>query len=152
VAGNAGSATAIYLFARRVGKRFLDSKLGRRVMSPELVARVQTEFEHHQVWGIFVSRCLPVYRAVVPALSGIMHIPARRAIPAIVTASALFYALVIWLAFTVGQNWEAVAALIGRLGTGLAAVAVAATAAIVWYVVRRRRKLAGAEPGRHRSP
>jgi len=138
VAGNAGSATAIYLFAGRVGRRFLDSRLGRRVMSPQLVARVQTEFEQHQVWGIFVSRCLPVYRAVVPALSGILHIPARRAIPAIVVASALFYGLVVWLAYTLGNNWAAVKHLLANLGLGLVVVAGILTITIAWLMMRQR--------------
>ena len=122
-----------------MGKRFLASRLGRRLMSPALVAKVQVEFEQHHTWGIFVSRCLPIYRAVVPALSGIMHIPARRAIPAIAAASAMFYGLVVWLAYTLGQNWTAVKGMMERLGLGLMAVSALVTISIIWLVVRRRR-------------
>lgn len=139
VGGNTASATAIYLFARRVGKDFLASRYGRRLLSPTLVVKVQTEFERHHVWGIFLSRCLPIYRSVVPALSGIMHIPARRAIPAIAAASAMFYGLVVWLAYTLGQNWEAVKGMVQRLGLGLMAVSALVTIGIIWLVVRRRR-------------
>jgi membrane protein DedA with SNARE-associated domain len=100
---------------------------------------VQVEFEQHHTWGIFVSRCLPIYRAVVPALSGIMHIPARRAIPAIAAASAMFYGLVVWLAYTLGQNWAGVKEIVGRLGVGLLAVSALVTIGIIWLVIRRRR-------------
>lgn len=139
VVGNVASATAIYYFARHVGKDFLASRFGRRVLSPQLVAKVQTEFERHHVWGIFLSRCLPVYRSVVPALSGIMHIPARRAIPAIAAASMMFYGLVVWLAYTLGQNWEAVKGMVQSLGLGLLAVSALVTVGIAWLVIRRRK-------------
>jgi len=108
-------------------------------MSPELVTRVQVEFERHQVWGIFVTRCLPIYRSVVPALTGIMEIPARRVIPAIAAASALFYGLVVWLAYTLGQNWAAVKDAVQSLGIGLLAVSGLVTLGIIWLVIKRRR-------------
>lgn len=140
VTGNTTSAAGVYFLARRMGKGILDSRLGRRLLPERTVTKVQREFERHHVWGIFVSRCLPVYRAVVPAFSGVMEVPARRALPAIAAASALFYGLVIWLAYTLGQNWEGVKELLGRIGAGLGIVTLAVTGLLVWYVIQRRRR------------
>ena len=140
VTANVGSAVGVYLFSRRVGKNVLTSRLGRRLLSPELVAKVQHEFERHHTLGIFLSRCLPVYRAVVPAVAGMMEIPARRVVPAIAAASALFYGAVVWLAYTLGRNWAHVQGMVSALGLVLLLVAVAATVLIVILVLRWKRR------------
>ena len=140
VVGNVGSAIGVYAFARRHGQAVLHSKLGKRILSPELVNKVKHEFERHHTLGIFISRCLPVYRAVVPAVAGMMEVPASRVVPAIAAASALFYGLVVWLAYTLGRNWDAVQGLVGRLGMVLLAVAVVATVVIVIAYKRWKKK------------
>ncbi len=148
VAGNVGSAVGVYAFARHVGKGVLASRLGRRILSPETVAAVQQRYEQHHVWGIFLSRCLPIYRAVVPAFAGMMEIPASRAIPPMLAASALFYGVVVWLAYTLGSNWEAVQGIVERIGAALLAAAAVTTLGLTWLLIRwrRRRRRAGATP------
>jgi membrane protein DedA with SNARE-associated domain len=140
VIGNVGSALGVYVFARKVGKNVLESKIGRRILTPELVNKVQNEFERHHTLGIFLSRCLPVYRAVVPAVAGMMEIPARRVVPAIAAASALFYGAVVWLAYTLGRNWAHVQGMVSTLGLVLLLLALAATLAIVILVLRWKRR------------
>ena len=131
VIANVGSAVGVYAFARRHGQGILKSKLGKRILSPDVVKKVRHEFEKHHTLGIFISRCLPVYRAVVPAVAGMMEIPASRVVPAIAAASALFYGLVVWLAYTLGRNWDAVQGLVGKVGMVLLGVAIVATIVIV---------------------
>lgn len=140
IVGNIGSAAGVYLFARRVGKGFLASRLGRRLVSPELMTTVKDRYERHHVWGIFVSRCLPVYRAVVPPVAGMMEVPARRAIPAMAAASALFYGAVVWLAYTLGSNWSVVEAAVGRMGRVLLGLAVLVTVLLLWLWSRWRER------------
>ena len=140
VTGNVGSALGVYAFARKVGKNVLQSKLGRRILSPDLVHAVQNEFERHHTLGIFLSRCLPVYRAVVPAVAGMMEIPASRVVPAIAAASALFYGLVVWLAYTLGRNWEHVQGMVGKLGLVLLGLAIVATVVIVVLLKRWKKR------------
>lgn len=143
VAGNVGSAAGVYFLARRVGEDLLASPIGRRLLSPDTVAAVKLRYEKHHTWGIFVSRCLPVYRAVVPLFAGMIRIPPQKAIPAIAAASALFYGAVILVAYRLGTNWGAVKGFVAQLGAGLAAVAGLATIVIVVLIVRWRRKAAG---------
>ncbi len=140
VTGNVASAAGVYGFARRVGRGFLASRLGRRLVPAELEAAVRFRYEKHHAWGIFVSRCLPVYRAVVPPFAGMMAIPARRVIPALAAASALFYGAVVWLAWTLGSNWTAVETAVGRLGRTLLIVAVLVTLVLAWLWARWRRR------------
>ncbi len=136
----------VFYVARRVGGAFRATRLGRRLLSERVLAAVQREYQRHQVVGIFVSRCLPVYRAVVPPFAGMAGIPARRAIPAIVLASSLFYGLVVWLAYALGSNWDAVRRALAGLGTGLLVAAGLVTVAIVVLVRRRRAARSGPTP------
>ncbi len=145
VAANIASAVGVFYLSRRVGGAFRATRLGRLLLSERVVAAVQREYERHQVLGIFVSRCLPVYRAVVPPFAGMAGVPARRAIAAIALASSLFYGLVIWLAYTLGSNWDAVRRTIAGLGTGLMGAAAVLTVIVVILVVRGRRS-AGTPP------
>lgn len=140
VAGNVGSAAGIYYLARAAGPDMLESGIGRRILKPETLAAVQQKFEKYHTWGIFLSRCLPVYRAVVPLLAGMMRIAPRRALPAIAAASALFYGVVVWIAYRLGSNWDAVKGFVAQLGTGLAVVAGAVTIVVIILVARHRRR------------
>lgn len=140
VLGNVGSAIGVYVFARRIGPNVLNSRIGRRLMSPDLVAAVQTEFERHHTIGIFLSRCLPVYRAVVPLVAGMTGIPAERFIPAVLAASSLFYGLVVYLAFALGRNWAHVQGMVGKLGLVLLGLAIVATIVIVVLIRRWKRR------------
>jgi len=115
------------------------SRLGRRLLSEEAQRRVRAAYERHHVWGLFVSRFLPGYRAVVPPMAAAMGVPARRALPSVILASALWYGIVVLLSYQVGANWDAVRGRVGKLGTVLGLAAVAATFAILWWWRRHRR-------------
>jgi membrane protein DedA with SNARE-associated domain len=69
-----------------------------------------------------------------------MEVPAGRAIPAMAAASALFYGAVIWLAYTLGSNWSAVEAAVGRMGRVLLGLAVLVTVLLIWLWSRWRER------------
>lgn len=140
VLGNVGSAIGIYRLARAAGPELLNTPIGKRLLTPATVEAVQKRLGRHQFWGVFVSRCLPVYRSVVPLLSGMLHLPASRVIPAIALASSLFYGIVVAVAYRLGSSWGAVSAFLKGLGTGLMVVAGIATVAVVVFVIRRKRR------------
>ena len=127
----------MFFFARRVGPAFLQSRLGRRLLPERALATVRHEYERHHFWGILVSRFLPVYRAIVPPFAGMLGVSAARAIPAMAAASAIFYGLVVWLAYSVGQSWSAVRHALGDLGIGLAVAAAIVTALLVRALLHR---------------
>jgi membrane protein DedA with SNARE-associated domain len=135
---NTASASFMFFLARRMGPALLATRLGRRFLPEAAVARVRDEYAHHHVWGIFVSRLLPVYRAVVPPFAGMIGVPASRALPVIALEAALYYGAIIWLAHLLGANWDGIARALGDIGLVLASLAVLATATLVWYRLRRR--------------
>lgn len=142
VVANVTSAIGMYAVARTVGKRFLESRTGQRLLSPKSQAALQRAYERHHLWGIFVSRFLPGYRAVVPPYAGMVGLPASKALPPMVLASAIYYGILVWGAHRLGRDWEAVRDWVANVGTGLAAVAVAVTFVAAWLLWRRRRRKA----------
>lgn len=138
VGSNVATAVGMFYVARRFGAALLRSRIGQRLLSDQGRAVVQHRYQAHHLWGIFVSRFLPVYRAVVPPFAGMVGVSAARALPAIAAASAVYYGLVVLIAHRVGVSWDVVRHALGDLGLVLAVTAVAATAAVVWLLQRRR--------------
>lgn len=140
VVANVTSAIGMYAVARTVGKSFLESRTGQRLLSARSQAALQRAYQRHHLWGIFVSRFLPGYRAVVPPYAGMIGLPASKALPPVILATAIYYAVLVWGAHRVGQNWESVQAWVGHIGIGLGLVAIAVTLVVGWLVWRARRR------------
>jgi membrane protein DedA with SNARE-associated domain len=136
---NVASAIGMYWVARTVGRSFAESPTGRRLLSPRAMRALERAYQRHHVWGIFVSRFLPGYRAVVPPFAGIVGLVAYRALTPVVVASGLWYGFLVWLAHHLGSNWEGVQHAISRVGWWLGAAAVAVSALLAWLAWRWRR-------------
>lgn len=136
---NVASAVGMYWVARTVGRSFAESPAGRRLLSPGAMQTLERAYQRHHVWGIFVSRFLPGYRAVVPPFAGIAGLGAYRALVPVAVASGIWYGFLVLLAHRLGSNWSSVAHAVGRIGWWLGAVAVAVTALLVFGLWRRRR-------------
>lgn len=137
LSANVSTAVGMYLLAGRFGRGVLASRLVRKLLSARAVASIQREYERHHGWGLFVSRFLPGYRAIVPPFAAAVGIPARKALPPIVLATTLYYAGLVFVAHQVGNNWDAVRNLLRRVGLGLGAAALLATAGLAWLAWRR---------------
>ncbi len=141
---NVASAAGMYWVARTVGRDFANTPAGRRLLPPRVLESVERAYQRHHLWGIFVSRFLPGYRAVVPPFAGIAGLGAVRALAPVVVASGIWYGLVVWLAHRVGTDWDGVRQVLGRIGwwLGLTAVAVTVLLAIAlwrWRHAHARR-------------
>jgi len=139
---NVASATGVYWAGRRLGRPFFATAIGRRLLSPTALMWIERAYRRYGVWGIFLSRALPVWRAVVPPFAGVAHLPARLALPPIFLASALWYGSLTYLVYRAGTTLDAVLAALDRLNRGLAFLAIAALVVVVAlaWVARRRRK------------
>ncbi|MBK6305554.1 MAG: DedA family protein [Gemmatimonadetes bacterium] len=137
--GNVAGALAMYAAGRRLGrawiaKRFHVAPGGRNE------ARLAAWQARYGPIAFFVTRFLPGVRALVPPMSGALHVPVTGLAIAIAAASALWYGTITWLAFTAGNNWEVLAEQIGRLGWWSAVLAGAVVLSLLaaWWLVRRR--------------
>ena len=135
---NVGSAVGMYWVARTVGRDFAVSPTGRRLLPPRAMRTLEGAYARHHLWGIFLSRFLPGYRAVVPPFAGIAGVGAWRALAPVAVASALWYGFVVWLGHRLGSSWDGVAFALGRVGWWLGALAVGVTALLAALLWRRR--------------
>ena len=136
---NVTTATAVFFAGRTLGRSFFTGRLGRRLLDPRRLARLEELYARHGTWGIFVSRFVPGVRAVVPPFAGVARLGVARFLGAMIVASGIWYGTLTYLAATAVRQIEQIAALLkglNRFALG-AALAIAVVAA-AWYVWRRR--------------
>lgn len=140
VVGNVGGALAMFALGRRYGAEWIRRRL--RVIGEGAEERVRRWYDKFGLPALFLSRFLPAVRAVVPPLAGAIRVPATGAIVAIATASTLWYATLAIIAYRLSAEWDRIAAAIARFQTTAAIVAgaIVALGAIVWWIMRRRRR------------
>ena len=137
---NVASASLVYWLARRYGREFFKGPTGWRLLTPPVLAHIEAQYQRHGTYGIFVSRLLPVWRAVVPPFAGIAGLSAPRALIPLALASALWYGLLTVLVATLGTNLDAVVAVLGHVNWVLGATAVGVLIFLAVWIVRRLKR------------
>lgn len=137
---NFTSASAVYWLARRYGAPFFRGRTGRRLLPESVLAHLEAEYRRHGAYGIFLSRLLPVWRAVVPPFAGVAGLSAPQALIPLALASALWYGALTFFVATLGTNLDAVVKALGRVNGVLGAVAVLALIFGVLFVRRRLKR------------
>ena len=137
---NVSSAAGVYALARKHGEIVSRGFLGRHIFTPNTVRHIAEQYEKHGMYGIFLSRLLPVWRAVVMPFAGIARVPAWRALLPMALASAVYYGAVTYLVMRLGTDFDTVIEAVKRVNTALAIVAGGLVLIIVVWIVRRRRR------------
>ncbi len=137
--GNVGGAMLMYALGRRYGAGPLIARMGGGDAA-RAQERLQTLYGRYGTLAIFVSRFLPGVRGFVPPLTGAARVPAPRTILVMALASAVWYGGICYLAYRIGNNWEALREAVTDSGRwiGIVAICVAAVGAALWYLHRRR--------------
>jgi membrane protein DedA with SNARE-associated domain len=138
---NVGSAAGVYAVGRRYGRAFFEGGLGRRLVPPQALAHIAAAYQRHGTWGIFVSRLLPVWRAVVPPFAGVAGIGAARTLIPLAIASGIWYGAITYAVATLGSNLDAVLDVLDRVNRLLGIAALGLLAAVAWYIARRLRRI-----------
>ena len=136
---NVGSGIAVYALARRYGPSFFRGPLGRRLLSPHTLQRIEREYERHGTYGIFLSRLLPVWRGMIMPFAGLAGLPPRRAIIPLALASAFYYGALTLAVRAIGTNLDDVMRALGHVNDALLLLAVACMGALALWIVRRMR-------------
>lgn len=135
---NLAGSIGLYLIARRFGREFLVSPLGRRLLPAEAVLTMEREYLRFGAVGIFVGRFLPGLRAFVAPFVGLVNLPPLRAFLAMAAATGLWYAIIVWAGVRLGAEWQAINRFIGHLNRTLSIVGLAVAALIAYWLWRRR--------------
>lgn len=136
---NVAGAMLMYWVGRHYGAGFFQGRVGRMILQPGQMARLSDFYQRRGTIVIFVSRFLPMFRAVVPVFAGTSGIgPVRAAIP-IALASAAWYAIIVYLGATAGENWEQIRAAVESSGKWLAIAAGVLGVIVAWWWWRSRK-------------
>lgn len=134
---NVSSASLVYWVARRYGPGFFAGRVGRKLLSEAMLAKIGREYERHGSAGIFISRLLPVWRWVVPPFAGLSGLSPARSLVPVALASAVYYGLLTFLVATLGTNFEEVRAALGQVGLVLSLAALLLLLLVVRWMLRR---------------
>jgi membrane protein DedA with SNARE-associated domain len=109
---------------------------------PDAEQRIKQLHKRYGFGGLFVSRFLPGVRAIVPPFAGAMKLPAPRVLLSVASASAVWFALITFLAFRAGDNWDVVQHYLVRSGkvAGAIAIGIVLLSVAVWLFQRRGKK------------
>ena len=142
---NVAGALLVYSLGRRYGPGFFAGRLGRLILRPGQLSALGRFYARYGLLVIFVSRFLPMFRAVVPPFAGIAGTGAWRAGVPIAAASALWYGMIVYLGTVFGQHWEAILEALGDAGRWLSGVAALAAAVVAYWWWRTRHHHPGGE-------
>lgn len=138
--GNVLGALLVYQLGRRYGAESLERRVaGKKADRND--ARFRAMFERYGLPALFLARFVPGVRALVPAVAGALRVPLTATVLMLTAAAAIWYGLIVIVAFRVGANWERVQARLAGFSAaaGWTAGAVLAAGGIAWLVVRRRQ-------------
>ena len=139
--GNISGAAVTYTLGRRFGSKAFLRRI-EKYAGPDAESRIKQLHKRYGFAGLFVSRFLPGVRAIVPPFAGAMKLPAFKVMLSVASASAVWFALITFLAFRAGDNWDLVQHYLVRSGkvAGIIAIAIVALAIGVWLWRRHARK------------
>lgn len=131
---NVTSALVMYRLAYRHGRGFFARGLGRRLLNPHQMERMERFYDRWGTPAIFFTRFLPGVRSFTPIFAGVTVQGWLPVAAPIALASAIWYGTLVWLGRWAGRNLGLLGALLGRLNSVLGAVAVVvAVAAAAWW-------------------
>jgi LPXTG-motif cell wall-anchored protein len=144
-AGSVGGALVLYAVGR-FGGRPLVLRLGGVLRVDEgRLDRADAWFDRHDWKVVLFGRMVPGMRSIVSIPAGLAEMPVGRFVFLTALGSGAWNALLVGAGWALGDNWEAVTAIVGQASTFvLAAVGALLLVALgVWLLRRRRRKWAG---------
>ena len=138
--GNVSAAIAVYVLAQRYGRPWvLKRAKGTRLLEQRLT-QIETAYQRHGMYAIFLMRLLPFWRGVVPPSAALGGVPLRRAFLPIALASAVWYGALVFLVATFGKEFDAVRHVLAHVNRLLVGIAIALLVGIVLFIVRRRSR------------
>ena len=138
--GNVATALLMYWVGRTKGTGFFQGRIGRKLLQPKQMEKLSRFYERRGVIVIFISRFLPMFRAVVPIFAGTSRVGFWSAAIPMAVASGLWYGLLIYLGATAGENWEQIRGAVESSGRWLAIAAVVIAIGVGWWWWKTRRE------------
>jgi uncharacterized protein (TIGR03382 family) len=158
--GSVGGNGVVWWLGRRYGTKWLTRQMARfHVAKDEESAarnerRVEEAYRQYGWVGLFLSRFIPGFRAMAPAAAGALGVPLWEMLLILSASAFLWYSVITWIAFKVGEDWLSVKAALTRFaqGAGIGATALLVVLALLgWWLWRRRKHRQAATRDQSRS-
>ena len=143
--GNVATAILMYWVGRKKGTQFFQTRLGRMILQPKQMEKLSRFYQRRGTIVIFVSRFLPMFRAVVPIFAGTSGVGFWRAAIPMAAASAARYGAIVYLGATAGENWEEIRSAVESSGKWLAIAAGVLAILVGWWWKKSRRDASARE-------
>lgn len=146
--GSILGALVMWWIGRRFGAEWVAHRIGKmgfgkvEVKLEAAEHRVEDAYRQYGWVALFVSRFIPGVRAVVPAAAGALRIPLWEVTLIFTVASGLWYGVISWIAFRVGEDWATVRHQLEVVArdVGIGAIVAALVLLLLgWRLLRRRR-------------
>jgi membrane protein DedA with SNARE-associated domain len=141
VIGDVIGASIAYAIGYFGSQELLERHGSKIHVSQARLDRAHGWFERYGTWTVFVSRFVPLLRAVFPYAAGVAKMPYQRFVALATLGSIVWIGGLGVLGREVGHNWQSWRHHLEYVDYAAAALLVAL---IVWFVVRRTR--GGGEP------
>ena len=136
---NALAALLVYWMGYRFGRPFFQVGLGRHLLNPGQLRRLDAFYQRWGLPAIFFARFLPGLRAMVPVFAGVTHQRFSVVAFPVFVASGIWYGGLVWLGATAGKNLHLVGEWLAGANRFLLALALGAGGALVFWWLRTRK-------------
>lgn len=126
-----------YLLGRRYGDHL--RRMWPFSRHPDWLPQGEAMFRRHGLKSILIARYVGAVRPLVPAIAGMLQMPARRYVPASALASASWGAVFLLAGWVFGASIDLLAAVAGRLAIVLGILA--ALLALIYFTVHQAYKV-----------
>ncbi|MDQ3082846.1 MAG: DedA family protein [Gemmatimonadota bacterium] len=139
--GNFAGAAFMYFVGRRYGSSAFMTRL-ERWAGADAEQKLLRLYGRYGLPALFLSRFLPGVRAVVPPFAGAMKLPPVPVALAVTSASGIWFAIITFIAFRAGSNWDVLYAMIVRSSKiiGFSASGLVLLIAALLYIRHKRRR------------
>ena len=147
-AGNLTSNLIIYFLGRSRQSDLI--RKHKWIIDNRMLARAALFYRRWGVGALFVSRFLVGLRSIVPLFAGISRVRLRRFLLPIMISIAVQHVLLVYLGYSIGENWSYIKQFLGRINLGLGVVALAVVG-LLYFWIRRVLKEGRIRIGRRHS-
>lgn len=130
---NIAGALLVYSFGRKFGAAIFAGRWGSLLLRPHQLEQLDAFYRRYGFRVIFISRFLPMFRAVVPVFAGISDLGFWRTALPMAAASGLWYGMIVYLGVTAGRNWQAILEQLTGAGRWLWLAALVAAIVVMWW-------------------